>query len=394
MRAATKLGILLAGGAVGLLLVGEACSDEKKADVSPRRPTQGVASAGMGAKGQTSQARVPVRLPGELAPAPWLGEATLVVALGEKDSAIIVAAGNGWLRWFRSSGEQLGERLGAGAPQVLQTLDVDGDGELEVVFARGMGRDAAAAACVLEVLKIHVAGASAETLSLSATSRQQVAGVATAEFDGRAALWVASFVSKFEVEVARYEKKSEPWVKVADRGRHRVVSDIVSLSNGNLAIARMYGDTADAPGGVYELAAGESPQAIPSTRGARALAVLPGRDQLVMADGWHKNYGRKAQGLVTVAMRESWGWTRTTAVEVSGNYGFTQLRIGDVHREEGAEIVASGNGPAVVVIPTRPELLYVLGDAVASDAVPVNLFGDERDEVVIAGPKPAIWSPW
>lgn len=339
------------------------------------------------------KAATPVRLPGELVPAPWLGEATLVAALGAREQAIIVAAGNGWIRWFSPEGVQLGERLGAGSPQVLRTADLDGDGSDEVLFARGMGRGAADAKAVLEILHITKEGVEASPVPLPATTRQQVAGVAALSGEN-ASLWVATFVSKFEVEVARYEKNSESWKKVEDRGKHRVVADLAVLPNGTPVIARMYGETADAPGGVYSLRKDKAPLAIPSTRGARALTTLPGQGgQIVMADGWHKNYGRKAQGLVTVASRKSWGWTKLASVEVAEVYGFTQLRVGNPHKNAGPEIIASGNGPAVVVLPTRPELLYVLGDAIAADAVAVDLSNDERSEVVIAGPSPAIWNP-
>ncbi len=335
----------------------------------------------------------PVRLPGEMVPAPWLGEATLVAALGAKETAIIVAAGNGWIRWFSPNGKQLGERLGVGAPQVLRTADVNGDGSDEVLFARGMGRGAADAKVVLEVLKISREGAEATRVPLPETSRQQVAGVAVSKGE-KPGLWVASFVNKFEVEVGRYEKTSESWEMVEERGKHRVVADLAVLPNGSPVVARMYGDTADAPGGVYALPEKKPPLAIPTTRGARALTILPGATpQLVMADGWHKHYARKAQGLVTLASRKSWGWTKLASVEVADTYGFTHLRVGNPHKNPGPEIIASGNGPAVVVLPTRPELAYVLGDVVASDAVAVELGGDERSEVVIAGPSPAIWNP-
>ncbi len=330
----------------------------------------------------------PVRLPGELTPAPWLGEATRVAAIGKGKGAIIIAAGNGWLRWFDANGALLGERLGEGAAQVLRTADVDGDGRAEVLYARGMGRGANDASLVLEILRLDGDSAEASTVSLPTTTRQQVTGVAAS---GDGSIWVASFVSKFAVEVGRYEKSSDVWEKVEDRGQHRVVADL-EVFDGNPIIARMYGETADAPGGVYALLKGKAPLAIPSTRGARALAVLPQRAGLVMADGWHKSYARKAKGLVTLATRKSWGWTKKSQVEVAKNFGFAQLRVGNPHSHEGFEIVASGNGPAVVVLPTAPDVVYSLGDAVAADAVPVNLRGDARDEVVIAGPKPAIWS--
>ncbi len=372
--------------ACGLAAALASCS-KKSADKAP-----GETAKTQGAKEQKEEAApspvVPAKLPGNFAPAPWLEGATKVAALGSGKGAIIVAAGNGWLRWFDVAGTKLGERVGEGAAQLLRTEDVDGDGRLEVLYARGLGRGAKDAPVRLEIVRISADSSEAETIPLPETTRSQVSGAAAA---GDGSIWVASFVGKYQVEVGRYEKSSDGWAKVEDRGQHRVVSSL-EVFDGEPVIARMYGENADQPGGVYALHKGKAPLAIPSTRGARALAVLPQRTGLVMADGWHKNYARKAKGLVTFATRKSWGWTKRTSTEVAKNFGFAQLRIGNPHSAEGPEVVASGNGPAVVILPSKPDVAFALGDAVAADAVPVQIEGDDRDEVVIAGPTPGIWS--
>jgi hypothetical protein len=255
-----------------------------------------------------------------------------------------------------------------------------------------MARGAATAPAVLEILtlgkKVKV-----ETVPLPESPRGQVVAVVPAP-GVQNEIWVASFVSKFEVEVNRFARsKKGEWTLAESRGRHRVVGDMTVLPDGTPVIARMYGDDPDADGGVYALDASGAATQIPSTRGARAVLAMPGPDlSVAMADGWHKEYGRRARGLITIASKEGAAWTAGAAVNVRNNYGFSQLRLGDVSREPGPEIVASGNGHAVVMLPTRPDLLYVLAGAVAMDAYPIDLSEDERMEVVIAGPKPVIWS--
>ena len=110
-------------------------------------------------------------------------------------------------------------------------------------------------------------------------------------------------------------------------------------------------------------------------------------------DGWHKEYGKRAQGLITVIAKAEQGYTQVASVEVLGNYGFNQLRLSFVHQDPGPELLASGNGNAVVMLPSRPDLLFELAGAEAVDAFPVQLSGDGRMEVVIAGPTPSIWTP-
>jgi hypothetical protein len=379
-----------------LLLLFSACrsSSENKGKSEPAESMGSATSEIMidAAPQGESAGQQPVRLPGVMEPAPWLKEATRVVAYGGRDNAVIVAGGNGWLRWFDASGKMLGEREGVGGAQVLEVADLKGDGTLEILFARGMARGAADAPAVLEVLTLGEK-VKAQVLPLPESPRGQVVAVVPVP-GAKNTIWVASFVSKFEVEVNRFERSDAgEWSVAETRGRHRVVGDMSVLPDGTPVIARMYGDDADSEGGVYALTSADASSALPSTRGARAILTLPGPEASVaMADGWHKEYGKKARGLVTIATRSGGEWSGGAQVNVKNNYGFSQLRLGDVHREPGAEIVASGNGHAVVMLPTRPDLLFELADAVAADAYPIDLSGDERMEVVIAGPKPSIWS--
>lgn len=337
-----------------------------------------------------------VRLPGALVPAPWLEGASKVVVVAGKGGPVIVAAGTGWLRWFDRDGKRLGEHTGEGAAQVLEAIDVDGDGKQELLIGRGMGRGAADAPISLQIVNLDATGKSSasEEVALPVTTRAQVVAVRAVPKSNNE-LWVASYVSKYHVQVSRLGRDVKGhWVVQETRGKHRVVGDMDVLPDGMPIIARMYGDEPDEDGAVYALPSATEMQQLPSTRGARAIVTLPDANgKVAMADGWHKEYGQKAQGIISVTGRSGNDWESLAATHVKGCFGYSQLRLGDVHRLPGTEIIASGNGPAVVMVPTRPDLLYKLGDVVAVDAFAADLGDDERMEVVIAGPKPAIWNP-
>ncbi|MBL4632409.1 MAG: hypothetical protein JKY56_00980 [Kofleriaceae bacterium] len=352
-------------------------------------------------------AKVPVRLPGKMTPAPWLEGATRVVAMAKsagEATPVIVAAGLGWMRWFDSKGKKLGERSLSGSVQVLEVVDLDGDGAMAVLVGSGRGRDAVAAPIALEIVRLNDAGLP-ETLPLPATTRAQVVSAVPAPgLTGQ--IWVASYVSKFEVAISRFARGDDgKWSLAESRGKHRVVGGMTILKDdtqyGTPVIARMYGKDADTPGGVYELVSETAQVTVPSVRGARALLAIPWSSQswnLVVADGWHKHYAKRAQGLVSFVSKSALddageGWSLRHRLHVKDNYGFQRLRVGKVHSNPGFDIVASGNGPAIVVLPQRPELLFSLADVEAVDAFPINLDGDSRTEVVIVGPNPAIWSP-
>ncbi len=380
---------------IGLLLLCACKSGAERVSAGEEAPAAVVQAKEVPSKSKPAKAamgQVPVRLPGIMEPAPWLEDANRVVAYGQGDKTVIVAAGTHWLRWFSKDGKKLGEHVGVGGVQVLEASDLDGDGTIEIIVGRGRARGANDAPASLEVLRLGKKTVT-ETISLPETSRAQV--VAAVPVPGmQGGLWVASFVSKFEVAVDRYARdRSGQWSRVESRGRHRVVGDMSVLPDGTPVIAKMYGDTSDAPGGVYALTSESTVAAIPSTRGARALLAMPGPQMsLAMADGWHKEYGKRAQGLVTVMTQDGNVWKRSGGVHVAKVYGFSRLRLGNVHSTEKLAVIASGNGNAVVMLPNRPELLYELADRVAYDAYPIDLGGDSRMEVVIAGPDPAIWS--
>lgn len=390
---AIALCAVLAVGVLGCQAKKDKASKASKAETA-------VDSIGKDAAPAPPLAIKPVPLPGDMVPAPWLLGATRVVAFTAESGPIIVAGGTGWLRWFDKDGTLLGERKTAGATQSLETFDIDGDGKDEVVVGRGMARDAIDAPISLEVVYLQESldakrkTPRTESIELPKTSRAQVVAIAAVP-GGKDELWAASFVNKYEVEVAHYQRDAAgAWTQAESRGRHRVVGDLSVMPDGTPVIARFYGDTADEDGGVYALPSEGEPIALPSTRGARAVLALPGPAfHLAMADGWHKNYGKKAQGLVTVIAKAEQGYKQVSSVQVEGNFGYTQLRLSFVHRDPGPELLASGNGNAVVVLPRRPDLLFELAGAEAVDAFPIQLSGDPRMEVVIAGPQPAIWTP-
>lgn len=76
-----------------------------------------------------------------------------------------------------------------------------------------------------------------------------------------------------------------------------------------------------------------------------------------------------------------------------GRRGYERLRVGDVDGDGVLDVVASGDGPAVLVPSSRPVTGSVpsLGSAEAWDAYPVDLNDDQQHEVIILGPYPGIW---
>jgi hypothetical protein len=326
----------------------------------------------------------PVRLPGKLEAAPWPKDTQRLAALRTPAGLQIAAAGVGWLRLYDSRLQEVEMRQTEGGPQVLEALDLDGDGVDELVAGWGVAREAKSAAARATVLRWRGTVLAEESLPLRDTTRAQVVGTALA---GKDRLWLAYYISKYVVVVEGFEHSDKGWSRGESKGEHRVSGDLTALADGTPILAQMYGENADLPGGVYVL--GEQEQALPSIRGARAVLALPA-GALAFADGWHKEYKAKGQGLLSVARPKQGGWEIVSRVQVKGNFGYSRLRLADLLPDPGPEILASGNGRAVVVAAGGKNVFH-LGDAEAVDAVAGDLDGDGRPEVLIAGPKPSIW---
>ncbi len=348
-----------------------------------------------GASGdKTSVAETPAAAPAasagrSVAPAPWLANASRVVAARVADRVYVVAAGTSFARVFDAAGNRVRDLPAEpGGAQVLEVVDVDGDGVPEIAIGRGRHRDAQTAPASLRVYRQWWADdAAVEIVPLPETSRQQVVW---ARSRGDGGLWVGSYESKYFVAVTAATRGPDGTWTSERYGTARVASGAVEAA-GKLIVARAYGDELDEPGVVVELAADGAQTPLPSVRGARAIARAPGATPIVVyADGWHREYARKAQAFIARAVWTGDAWERSQLALVPGRHGYDKLRVGDVDGDGAADVVASGNGPAVWV-PVRGGNYETIGDGEAADAFPFDLNGDGRDEVLIAGPSPGIW---
>lgn len=341
----------------------------------------------------------PVALPGRYHSAPWLAEATRVAALEVDGEPRVVAAGLRWLRLHRPDGELVAEAEAPGVAQVLAVADVDGDGHDDLIVARGRGRGALDAPATLQVFRSADLTRQPEVIALPETTRAQIIGVvAVPGHSGR--LWLGLFVSKYMVELIEAERAdSGTWSRRA-LATVRVAlglaaADVDGDGQPELVVARPYGDSLEADGDVFVLRDGER-EALPSRRGARAVIALarPGRpDAVAFTDGWHREYGARAQALITMASREQAGWNARVLAHVRDRHGYDRLAVADTDGDGQPEIVAAGNGPAVLVDPAssgRPA--REIGSEDAHDLYPFDLDGDGADEVLVAGPVPGIWS--
>jgi len=326
-------------------------------------------------------------------PAAWLVDATRVVAVKDHAGApLIIAGGKGWLKTFRKDGTVVSSVKGVGLPQEMELIDVRGDAAPELVVGWGRGRGAMAAPSKLLIHDLSDLNANVERVPMPRTKRADMRGIARAGAKG--SLFVAVFDSKYMVSVLEATRGADGTWTTKKHTRARVVlglsaADVNKDGVVDVLLARPYGDKQDEPGMVVRMQNGKT-ENLPSERGARAVLALPGA--VVMADGWHRNYGRHAKALISRVEWTGSAWKRTVLADVAKRHGYARLRAGDVNGDGALDIVAVGDGP-VVSVPLAGGAVSRLTDGKARviDAFPVDLDGDGKDEVVIVGESPRIW---
>ena len=361
---------------------------------------------------------LPQRSIGVWQPADWLAGAERVAVLRVGDTPYIAAAGTGFLRVFTADGRQVATAEDRGAAQVLTALGSDAD-RATLAIGRGISRHDRTAPMSASLYHFDGRSLTREPIALTPGSRAQVVFIGNPgqAATGRAieTLWVAAFESKYMAGLLRARRGENGFrTEVVDRIRVPLDMALGALDESGerpLYVARPYGDVKDLPGDVYRFRGAGARDPLPTTRGARAV-IAHGRE-VIAADGWHKDYGRRANALLTRFVPDGDGWRSQILAHVAGRHGYNRLQLGHVDGDEHIDLIAAGNGPAVLIAGLEPVQRDVptlgtveardiaVGDLARSGARSQATSGararatpdtrSRRQQVVIAGPTPGIW---
>jgi len=225
------------------------------------------------------------------------------------------------------------------------------------------------------------------------TARAEVTAIVPAP-DG--ALLVAYYESKYIVHSALARQGAGGAWTLTDIASIRMAIGY-AYAGAELAVARVYGDDLHVDGDAFILHADGTRAAIPTTRGARAIAAGDsdgdGKAELFLADGWHENYAQNARGLVTWVHLDG-GAPRAALIEdLAGEFSAGKLVAADLDGDGKVELVS--NGPKYVRVFHRSGAGWTgetLGGP-ARDVAVGSLDGERGASILIVGDKSELVRP-
>jgi hypothetical protein len=240
-----------------------------------------------------------------------------------------------------------GRHVGKGMLQAWMAEDVDGDGDEEVVMAFGLGRGFPDAKTEVVLLQDFSQGTVARPIWRTDGERNQVTALLPWRKPGGGSdIYVSHFATRFDVQggVLSAEGGEPQWLAGhrVRMGMARAVGDFDGDRRAEVAIGRLYGESADEEGDLRVVQEDGAVEMVPTLRGVRAVGSGDldgdGKAELVFGDGWHKNYGKLARYRPNVAARATDGtWVVATLDERSDNYAVESIGL------VGRAVVAGGN---------------------------------------------------
>ena len=251
------------------------------------------------------------------------------------------------LRIVPSSNRKFPEIPADGVIQVLSVADLDGDGRADILAGWGATtQDVRGQACVDW---FHVSGdtLSKETVALPSSKRPEIVAILPIS---PTSLLYAFYDEKYMVESDLATRETAPaWtskyfaeIRMADTWAR---ADVDGDGTPDVVVGQLYGESGSSNGGAFILREDHSRVPIPTTRGVRAIAIADtdgdGKNEIFLADGWHKDYAGKAQGLLSWSRWDGRAF-HTEVIEETAQPSIQRILAADLDGDGRPEIVTLG----------------------------------------------------
>ncbi|MGH9456107.1 MAG: redoxin domain-containing protein [Thermoanaerobaculia bacterium] len=294
----------------------------------------------------------------------------------------------------------------------MATADLDGDGKDELIAGEGLlGYNPKEGPQTDVSLKIYSPAATGDwhpvEIFRKASERPDVTSIRIRDLDGdgRQDILFAYMESKYVTAYGIAEREGETWA-VTDlppirMGTNVDAGDVLGDGRSMIVVGRPYGDPPEgstvAIGDAFVLDGGKRIP-LPVTRGVSSVAIGDldgdGREEIVVADGWHSNYGKLARCRLGVVSRQGDQWRYELVEDLEGHIRFEQIDLVDLNGDDRAEIVgrasrANALGGSVRVYERTSSGWRGMTVAELAQAYAAGEFdGESNREIVFAGQLP------
>ncbi len=360
-----------------------------------------------------------------------LPERITALAVGDfnRNGHLDLISGNG--RWFRNEeggieydpgsvriqeirGDSLRDihQFETPAPLVKAAIaDVAEDEEPEIILALGWQQYVDGASVHLWIVHEQDGDWETEVLYTIPTPRSQVTSFQVVDLngDGREDIQISYFTSKYFIETAQV-------VWTAGDGWNVSILPEVRMAMSRLAyrrsdpeplmqiVGRTYGDSLGDLGDLYIEAENGIRIDLPAWQGINTLAGADldgdGLTEVLLSDGWHRNYGRLARARIAVLHPEVEGFVYELIEDITGQNRINQITTADIAGDRGLEIVASGNMGLRIWQSNGGRFRAFSPEGVPGGSFALaDMRGGRRAELIMAGAPPAIYAfarrlPW
>jgi hypothetical protein len=230
--------------------------------------------------------------------------------------------------------------------EVLVVADVDGDGKGEILAGWGRSREWMDATVRITLHRLQGNQLVEELVSAPRSGRQDVAAIVPTA--GRVLL--AYFANKYEVRSVWAKLENNAW-SMTDISQLRMatsyaIGDVDGDGQPDLVVGRVYGEDQEATGDAFVLRPDGTRTPIPTTRGVRGLAITDldgdGKNEIYLGDGWDKNYGQVAQGLLTRSRWDGAAFQSELIENTEGQFTIWKIIPADVDGDGRPELVTQG----------------------------------------------------
>lgn len=241
-------------------------------------------------------------------------------------------------------------------PSLMKVADLDGDGKGELIIGEGLrGYNPKTGPQTDIHLRIYRPlardGWTPEEVFHQASERPEFTSLEVVDMDGdrQPEILFAYFAEKYQVDIRVARRTKGAWqIEELPRvrmGMHVVAGDVLRNGRKMILVGRPYGEAVTALGDAF-LMDGAARIDLPVFRGVSSAAVgdVDGdrRLEVVVADGWHADYGKIARARLAIIKRVAGKWDYQLIEDVPEHTRISQILLADLDGDGKAEIIAHG----------------------------------------------------